>query len=485
MGTRRLSQDELSEVNRVIDEARSHFSRNEFDQGLELLRGIAQRAEEELQNTEPRDFGNAYDLAKKLSSAQQEDMMRQLGVKKMNDLKDIQVADPYITQLRDIQYAAIRNMAAVYYQLEDWENAITHLENAVSIHPTDGDAWTILGAAQLSGDNPKGAGKSIRRGLRFLPHGKDNWTVLAAYFESQGRSEELEIAKKIIEVLENRGEKAGVAAILYKLLDLCILAGDIENAQGIIDTFLQADPDDTEALLQSGCLRIMQGDLKEAINVLKQALKKNDRLANVWFELGRAETIRGKYKDASKAFEKALSLSPDNTDAQFLHAMTKDRKNKVTCLVNIVSRSGENYYHVHTGIEAPLGMRLVDLLAEICSNDIVYHTNHSPYKTLQLRIAKNEDGNISIGDYQGPFCPKELLDRDTSDYNIIIKRSISEVPHMHRESVGFLLGQYNTFYLIPPEATPPEAAMVAMVNSLLIGLPYDIDLQFDSISGAE
>src|SRR4030095_716553 len=88
---------------------------------------------------------------------------------------------------------------------------------------------------------------------------------------------------------------------------LCCFFSLIVGARSSI--FAQQSPQTNEK--ERGIELYRKGDFSEAVKSLKEAVKKRQDDSDAWYYLGLSLHRAGKIKDALKAFEKTLSLSPD------------------------------------------------------------------------------------------------------------------------------------------------------------------------------
>jgi Flp pilus assembly protein TadD len=77
-------------------------------------------------------------------------------------------------------------------------------------------------------------------------------------------------------------------------------------------TLFSLYPDDHRVLFNLGIMLCEQGRLQEAREVLKRLTRTAPDFVNGWNALGIALSREGKRKDASSAFQKSLSLDPEN-----------------------------------------------------------------------------------------------------------------------------------------------------------------------------
>jgi tetratricopeptide (TPR) repeat protein len=98
------------------------------------------------------------------------------------------------------------------------------------------------------------------------------------------------------------------------------------QAETILRTLFSRYPEDHRVLFNLGVMRCEQGRLQEAREVLKRLTRTAPDFADGWNALGVALSREGKRKDASKAFQKGLSLDPENsTTLRNLGALTAMR----------------------------------------------------------------------------------------------------------------------------------------------------------------
>jgi tetratricopeptide (TPR) repeat protein len=84
------------------------------------------------------------------------------------------------------------------------------------------------------------------------------------------------------------------------------------QAETILRTLFTRYPDDRRVLFTLGSMLCEQGKLQEAREVLERLTRTAPDFANGWNALGVALSRQGKRKDALIAFQKSLSLDPEN-----------------------------------------------------------------------------------------------------------------------------------------------------------------------------
>ncbi|MHB1801126.1 MAG: tetratricopeptide repeat protein [Actinomycetes bacterium] len=88
-------------------------------------------------------------------------------------------------------------------------DAVTRLEAAVKIEPTDADAWNLLGTADLKTGAPERAVEALRRALQFVPTGWcEPYSRLSQAYTRLGRASEAEYAGAMVDFCEKRSADA-------------------------------------------------------------------------------------------------------------------------------------------------------------------------------------------------------------------------------------------------------------------------------------
>jgi Flp pilus assembly protein TadD len=103
-------------------------------------------------------------------------------------------------------------------------------------------------------------------------------------------------------------------------------AGDYQRAKPMLETLLQANPRDHDALYNLGIVYSDEGRLEEARDLLSRATEVDPRDANAWTALGVAALRAQDTEAARPALERAVGLEPENPHALrtlgTLYAMT-------------------------------------------------------------------------------------------------------------------------------------------------------------------
>ncbi len=127
------------------------------------------------------------------------------------------------------------------------------------------------------------------------------------------------------------------AILLFCYLSLIIGSGS--------SIFAQQPPQALEK--ERGVELYRKGDFNGAVKTLKEVLKKQQGDSEAWYYLGLSLHGSGKIKDARKAFEKALSLSPNFAPAYtalaYMHLLGNDNREAVKNAEKALALDPKNY----------------------------------------------------------------------------------------------------------------------------------------------
>ena len=120
------------------------------------------------------------------------------------------------------------------------------------------------------------------------------------------------------------------AAFEERLAQALTLHGDgrLGEAEAIYRSVLAADSGHFAALLHLGVLRLQQGSHEDALELLRQALRRNPQSAEAHSNLAAALDLAGRPEEAVLAYEEALAIDPDRPEAHYglgasLHALRR------------------------------------------------------------------------------------------------------------------------------------------------------------------
>lgn len=104
----------------------------------------------------------------------------------------------------------------------------------------------------------------------------------------------------------------------------------IGEAENTLTNLLARSPNDPEALLLLGRIRIQQRRCDDAESTLRQLLQIQPHSPNGWVQLGMSLYCQSRWPDAADAFEKATQLKPDFAQAHFNLGLARSRSGNRT-----------------------------------------------------------------------------------------------------------------------------------------------------------
>jgi tetratricopeptide (TPR) repeat protein len=217
------------------------------------------------------------------------------------------------TNSRAIDVAAeYYNLGNAYFELAQFEKAVTYYKTALEFNPGLASARLNLALALVQLKKPAEAGEIL---TKLLAEDERNVTVMTALgwaLHADGKDEEsLAQYDRIIELSpENRDAVYNSGLILWKL-------GRNDEALDRFKKLLIISPDDNDALFSSGALLLSLGDPTAAAEYLERYLQKKPEDADALFLLAESRVELEKYSQALSTYEKIVILNPKEARAWF------------------------------------------------------------------------------------------------------------------------------------------------------------------------
>ncbi|UCH43724.1 MAG: tetratricopeptide repeat protein [Dehalococcoidales bacterium] len=168
-------------------------------------------------------------------------------------------------QLESVYYY----MGVAYFNLDDYENAILSLQEALVIDRTDADAWYMLGNACRHSEDFQGAIESFQQAVRFVPDFKEAYQGLALCYKETGQAE--------------------LALYAQAMVDYC--SGMTDKAISQMEQVVSVNQNFAEVYLGLGLAYEKKGEIDKAIDAYEQASILNPDL---WLAQAKAEALRSR-----------------------------------------------------------------------------------------------------------------------------------------------------------------------------------------------
>jgi tetratricopeptide (TPR) repeat protein len=203
-------------------------------------------------------------------------------------------------------------------RLEDWRKAVKYFKRLVELYRSS-ETYLLLGGAYYLINETNRAAFYLRKAAELKPNNYYSQRVLGLVYIRQGK-----LSKALPHIRKAISLKPFVAR---NYIHLGCIHNGLHHWQFAIEAFEKAIELDKKETLAYFLLAILYKDLgllKEseqkdyfykALEILKQLLKVDPKDVPSLNVLGSIYHLLGNLEDAEKAFEKALKLDPDNTEA--------------------------------------------------------------------------------------------------------------------------------------------------------------------------
>ena len=208
------------------------------------------------------------------------------------------------TLIRAGRLEAWRNLAYVYYQLDQDDRAIATYQRIVAADSVDANSLYSLGVLYINQDRYQEAEQVLTQLSRIAPDHYDGHINLAV---AQVRLEDIEGA-------EENYRKAIASdstrhSAHYNLGNLYWQQQNYTAARKAYGQTLALAPDDDDALYNLAITHLALEDMEAAMPLLLQLSERMPDNASVWRELGRIYALEGMLEESKAAYAKEEALA--------------------------------------------------------------------------------------------------------------------------------------------------------------------------------
>jgi len=198
-------------------------------------------------------------------------------------------------------------------QIGYWQSSYDLWAHALAVTDNNFVAEDNLGGALILEGKEEEAHPHFEAAARINPRDPMSRSNLGNYFQTHNQIRE---AVAEYEAAIELTSDPGLLANTYANLGAAQRAlGENEPARKDFEQSLHLNPNQFNAWLGLGLLAEKQGNFQEAISDLSRSVQLHPS-AQGYFELGRALAPAGRVPEALNAYQQALNLSPDFTEAQ-------------------------------------------------------------------------------------------------------------------------------------------------------------------------
>ncbi len=248
-----------------------------------------------------------------------------------------------------------RVLAEILLPFDQGQDAFNHAQLAVNEDPTDGENHLVLATALVRQNQIAEATVEARKALELAPGSTPAATRLAALLtqqESYGEAERVarkglalspynsELRLQLAAALISRHELAEGTNQLHIAMELRPAMRDASQPSAADESAaLDREPSEVRAMLELAAALLGRGDIVEAIEQYRAALKVVPRSELAHCGLGQALSKEGKADEAAKQFEEALRVHPDYVPALLQFGVLHARQRNVDEAAKLLSEA--------------------------------------------------------------------------------------------------------------------------------------------------
>jgi tetratricopeptide (TPR) repeat protein len=201
------------------------------------------------------------------------------------------------------------NLGALQFQLGEFEHSVESLNRAVGLKPDYARAWDNLAGSLCALDQLAEAERCCHRALNYKSDYADPSFKLGTIYFQEGRMEEAEKAfRKVLEI------NPGYPLAGHYLAMVLARTNRLKEALEACET-AATPPGETElpslAWNEMAFHRYERGEYAEAIRAYEKALTFTPERAVVWLDAGVAHQQLGELDQARRHYEQAVELDPE------------------------------------------------------------------------------------------------------------------------------------------------------------------------------
>jgi len=201
------------------------------------------------------------------------------------------------------------NLGALQFQLGEFQNSVTSLNRAVELKPDYARAWDNLAGSLCALDQLAEAERCCHRALNYKPDYADPFFKLGTIYFQEGRLEEAEKAfRRVLEI------NPGYPLAGHYFAMVLARTNRLKDALEVCE-MAATPPGETElpslAWNEMAFHRYERGEYVEAIRAYEKALTFTPERAIIWLDAGVAHQQLGNLDQARRHYEQATELDPE------------------------------------------------------------------------------------------------------------------------------------------------------------------------------
>lgn len=230
---------------------------------------------------------------------------------------------------------ALHEIIRLAYELNDFDEAVRHLEMYLMYHPGDTHMlFSLAGLLYMAGATDR-ARDTVEKLMALSPGYVGADELLAKLSEEQTSSAasspaalplhavQLKDEGKFAEAFDefSRTREGGDNTVVADMGDCLANLGRLDDAAALYQEALQLAPADTKALVGLGVVSMIQDKQVKAVTWFNKALKTDPANTKALCGLGMVRNMQSKHDEAFDCFARAIDVDEENLTA--LHELTK------------------------------------------------------------------------------------------------------------------------------------------------------------------
>ena len=223
-------------------------------------------------------------------------------------------------------------LGAIYFKTNDQARAESEFKSALSLDPKSAQTYTSLGSLYWSRNDLPSADQAFKTASELVP---PQSPVRLRQVDFKFRTGSRQEAKALLEVITQKVPEY-LPALVYLMKIVCT-EQQTEECNKRVQTILEHDPSNLEAVYQDGIINMGKGDAPKAIREFEYLSNAFPRNAQIRYDLARAylllaknsnsqNVINNAINNAENRLSDAIKLDPQLDQAVLLFAELKIRK---------------------------------------------------------------------------------------------------------------------------------------------------------------
>ena len=204
-------------------------------------------------------------------------------------------------------------MAEYSLDREDIDQALEYCQKALELDPKSGEAYFVIGVANMMNHNLDIAAENFNKALELDPKVSMAHAYLGSIYFSQGDyGKSVEQYGKVLDKAKHMALFNNHRGLAY------LMMGKLDKARKDFDDAIKKEPEDGAGYDNAALVLILQNKNHEAREMLEKAVSINPELPGPYESLGILGILNGNYKAARENLNKSLDLDDTSFLALYL-----------------------------------------------------------------------------------------------------------------------------------------------------------------------